>query len=88
MLSSVKPQTIANCWRHVQFMNVSTSSQDESYDDIPLAELRDLMSSLPSDLITMTAEEYVDANQITETEETLSDDTIIDMVRPNIIDLP
>ena len=37
-------------------------------------------------LITMTTDEYVDVDQITETEEALSDDAIVDMVSPNTSD--
>ena len=78
----VKPQTIVNCWRHVQIMPTTTALPDEAEDDLPLTQLTELLSKLPVDLPIMSADAYVDIDKVTETGEALSDSEIIHMVRP------
>ena len=83
--TSVKQTTIVNCWRHVKILpptqqptaNVDT---DDADDDLPLAELQRLLQRLPATEDRMNAAEYINVDREIDTGETLSDDSILDLV--------
>lgn len=83
--ASVKDSTISNCWRHVNILPTPPPPiPDDEEDDLPLAELRRLISRLPQpDAGTpMTAAEFVDVDQDEPTGDTPTDDDILKMVKP------
>ncbi|KAL5018210.1 hypothetical protein ScPMuIL_003932 [Solemya velum] len=77
---SVKTSTVVNCWRHVQILPISaTSNEGEEDDDMPLAELQQLLRRMPTE-DRMEAAEFLSVDNDVATGETLTDDHIIELV--------
>ena len=75
--NSVKPETIANCWKHT---GIITTDVDED----PTDSVDDLATLLDAPILShtrpMTAEEYLSVEQELEAGETLTDDDILSLV--------
>ncbi|XP_046572231.1 tigger transposable element-derived protein 6-like [Haliotis rubra] len=80
----VSAKCINNCYKHVDIIPTTAQTEDESDDDISLAELRNFMQQLPrsdGDEVP-TAEQYVDEDTVVDTGHELTDEEIINRVQP------
>ena len=80
--ASVKQSTIVNCWRHVKILppTQQPTTNDETDDDLPLAELQRLLHRLPAAEDRMNAADYLNIDREIDTGEMLTDDSILDHV--------
>ncbi len=87
----VLQSTITNCWRHVDILPRSTSSQPatpatpaQAATPAPQAEVQELttlISNLPGSMnADMSAEEFIEMDATLDTEQLLSDSEILDLV--------
>ena len=79
--TSVKQSTIENCWRHVKILpsDETADIDNDPSDDLPLSELRRLLSQLPTK-DRMEANDYINVDSSAETGDSLSDRSILQLV--------
>lgn len=79
---AVSPQTISNCWKHVGLFSDSGeptfTERDEQEDDAVITALENAISRLPESDIS--ASQYVNIDSDQPTEETMTEEQIIELV--------
>ena len=80
--ASVKQSTIVNCWHHVKILppTQQRTTNVETDDDLPLAELQRLLHRLPAAKDRMNAADYLNIDRQSDTGEMLTNNSILDLV--------
>ncbi|EXX55859.1 hypothetical protein RirG_221520 [Rhizophagus irregularis DAOM 197198w] len=83
--NSVSQQTIVNCWKHAGILLISETDEIDEIEDQAFQdemELQDLINKLPFD-DPMDADEFLCIDDCLKSNEGLTDDEIVSMVKSN-----
>jgi hypothetical protein len=83
--NSVSQQTIINCWKHTGILPINEMDEIDEIEDQALhdeMELQDLINELPFDNL-MDADEFLHIDDCLKSNEGLTDDEIVSMIKSN-----